>query len=298
MTGLAVAFGVVDAIFLPAAGAMPQRLTTRDQVTRVQGLRSTAQRVATTVGAPLGGWAVASAGAGRAFVLAAGATALSVLALALTRVRGVVAPVREPVLRSVRAGLAYTMRHRVLRPLLVMATLTELGFGGAVNAGLPILSHARGWGAGGVGILLGAFGIGAAASAIVVVVVRRIPHAGRFFAPLIVLMAGALVGVGTTRSEALAVICAAVVGLASGLTGALYGSLMLSESEPVMVARVASLSMLASLGLAPLALAIAATAAARYGASGPFVLGAAIVMVGALLPLAATQLRRAELASG
>ena len=265
LVALAVAFGVVDALFLPAAAAMPQQLAPREELTRVQGLRATAQRLATTLGAPLGGLTVAGAGAGRAFALAASTTALSVGALAFTRLRRIEPSIREPILRSVRAGLAYTMRHPVLRPLLIMATLTELGFGGAVNAGLPILSHARGWGADGVGFLLGAFGVGAAVSAIAVVLTRRIPHVGRLFTPLVIAAAGALAGVGATGSLPVAVACAAFVGLASGVSGTLYGSLVLHESAPEMVARVASLSMLASLGLAPVALAMAGAAATAYG---------------------------------
>ncbi|HEV7146365.1 MAG TPA: MFS transporter, partial [Pedococcus sp.] len=151
LVALSAAFGVVDALFLPAAAAMPQQLAAGTELTRVQGLRATAQRLATTVGAPVGGLTVAAAGVGGAFAVAAGGTVVSVGALALTRVRRGVPLSREPIVRAVRGGLVYTIGHPVLRPLLIMATLTELGFGGAVNAGLPILSHARGWGASGVG---------------------------------------------------------------------------------------------------------------------------------------------------
>lgn len=292
---LSAAFGVVDALFLPAAAAMPQQLAARAELTRVQGLRAAAQRLATTIGAPLGGLMVAAAGVGGAWAVAAGGTAVSVGALARTRVRRRVHVPGEPIVRAVRGGLAYTMAHPVLRPLLIMATLTELGFGGAVNAGLPILSHSRGWGPSGVGVLLGAFGVGAAVSALAVVLTRRVPHVGRVFLPLVVVTAGALTGIGTTRSLPLAVVCAALVGLASGVNGVAYGSLILHESAPEMVARVASLSMLASLGLAPVALAMAGSVAAAYGASAPFVLGGIIVLAGAVPPLVARPLRRAEL---
>ncbi|MFD0427732.1 MFS transporter [Streptomyces zhihengii] len=41
---LALVFGVVDALFMPAVGAMPPRLTGRDQLMRVQSLRNLVQR--------------------------------------------------------------------------------------------------------------------------------------------------------------------------------------------------------------------------------------------------------------
>ncbi len=51
---LAVVFGTVDALFLPAVGALPARITGKDQLARVQGMRGLAVRFAAVVGAPLG----------------------------------------------------------------------------------------------------------------------------------------------------------------------------------------------------------------------------------------------------
>jgi hypothetical protein len=294
---LAIAFGVVDAVFLPAAAAMPQQLASADQMTRLQGMRATAQRLATTLGAPLGGLVVAAAGAGLAFAAAAAAAAVSVVALRFTHVRPQPRSMREPVTGAVRAGLGYTVRHPILMPLMLMATLSEFGFGGAINAGLPILSHARGWGANGVGILLGAFGIGAATAALAVVIGRRIVHVGRLFPPLILIMAAAVAGIGSATALPVAGACAAVVGIAAGLTGALYGSLILTQSDPAMLARVASLSTLASLGLAPITLALSGAAATTLGPSAPFRLGAAVATLAILPPLMAPALRRAQFAT-
>ncbi|MEW2043965.1 MFS transporter, partial [Streptomyces sp. NPDC005534] len=56
---LAVVFGIVDAVFMPAVGALPARVTGRDQLARVQGMRGLAVRFANVAGAPLGGLGVA-----------------------------------------------------------------------------------------------------------------------------------------------------------------------------------------------------------------------------------------------
>src|SRR5947208_11498694 len=67
---LAVVFGTVDAVFMPAVGALPPRITSRGQLTRVQGMRGLAIRCGYVVGAPLGGLGAAMGGAAAAFGLA------------------------------------------------------------------------------------------------------------------------------------------------------------------------------------------------------------------------------------
>ncbi|MHC3473939.1 MFS transporter [Streptomyces sp. 7R007] len=70
LAALALVFGAVDAVFMPAVGALPARVTGRGQFARVQGMRGLAIRFANVVGAPLGGLGVALAGAPTAFALA------------------------------------------------------------------------------------------------------------------------------------------------------------------------------------------------------------------------------------
>ncbi|MEU9465249.1 MFS transporter [Streptomyces avermitilis] len=84
---LAVLFGTVDAVFMPAVGALPARVTGRDQLARVQGMRGLAIRFANVVGAPLGGLGVALGGAAAAFGLAGLLIAVSVPLLISVRMR-------------------------------------------------------------------------------------------------------------------------------------------------------------------------------------------------------------------
>lgn len=292
---LAAGFGVVDAVFLPATAAMPQQLVEPGQTVRLQGMRATAQRAATMLGAPLGGLAVAAGGSGTGFGLAAALTAVGAVALLLTRVRPREPVVRAPLLGEVRVGLAYAVRHPVLRPLLVLAAVVELGFTGAVNLGLPVLSNDRGWGAGGVGLMLGAFGVGATVAAVGLVSVRRVPHVGWWLLPVTLTMALALIAIGLSPTLPLAVASCALVGAGAGLAGSLAGSLVLTSSSPELVARVSSLLLLASLGLSPLALLAAGGLASAGGAATPFIVGGAVAALGVPVLLASPALRRAEL---
>ncbi|MEU2714066.1 MFS transporter [Streptomyces sp. NPDC007205] len=84
---LALVFGTVDAVFMPAVGALPARLTEKDQLARVQGMRGLAIRLSSVVGAPLGGLGVALGGAAAAFALAGLFIAVSVPLLLSVRIR-------------------------------------------------------------------------------------------------------------------------------------------------------------------------------------------------------------------
>lgn len=295
LVALAAGFGVVDAMFLPATAAMPQQLVEPEQTVRLQGMRATAQRAATMLGAPLGGLAVAAGGSSTGFALAASLTAVGAGALLLTRARPRRPTVRAPLLGEVRVGLAYTLHHPVLRSLLVLAAVVELGFTGAINVGLPVLSDHRGWGAGGVGLMLGAFGVGATATAVGLVTLPRVPHVGQWLLPVTLGMALALVATGVSPTLPAAVASCAVVGAGAGLAGSLAGSLVLICSSPELLARVSSLLLLASLGLSPLALLAAGGLAAAGGPATPFIAGGAIAALGVPVLLASPALRHAEL---
>ncbi|KUN19231.1 MFS transporter [Streptomyces antibioticus] len=86
LAALAFVFGTVDAVFMPAVGALPARVTSRDQLARVQGMRGLAIRFASVVGGPLGGLGVAVGGAAAAFGLAGLLIAVSVPLLVSVRV--------------------------------------------------------------------------------------------------------------------------------------------------------------------------------------------------------------------
>ncbi|MFD8152934.1 MFS transporter [Streptomyces sp. NPDC059720] len=68
---VALLFGTVDAVFLPAASALPARITGHGQLARVHGMRGLATRLATVLGGPLGGLGIALGGTAGAFALAA-----------------------------------------------------------------------------------------------------------------------------------------------------------------------------------------------------------------------------------
>ncbi|MFC9848153.1 MFS transporter [Streptomyces sp. NPDC060223] len=295
---LAVVFGAVDAVFMPAVGALPARVTSHGQLARVQGMRGLAIRLANVVGAPLGGLCVALGGAAAAFGLAGMLIAVSVPLLVSVRMKDLPADdevARRTPWRDLRDGLRYIRRHSVLAPLIVAIALGDLGFVGPLNVGLTLLADQRGWGASGMGWVLAGFGTGAGAAGMLLTVRGRLPHAGRVSGVAILAGAAAIGSLAYVPTVAAAVAVALLIGLLAGLSGALCGALLQTQADPAYLGRVSSVSGIVSLGLAPLSMPLTAAAIGWWGTGPVFVTSAVVCGLGGVLALSVAPLRRAEL---
>ncbi|MFE2962858.1 MFS transporter [Streptomyces sp. NPDC059340] len=297
---LALVFGTVDAVFVPAVGALPARITDKGQLTRVQGLRGLAYRFASVVGAPLGGLGVAVGGAAAAFGLAGLLIAVSVPLLLAVRMRelppaDITGPRDTTAWRDLVAGLRYIRHHRVLAPLMLAIGLGDLGFVGPFNVGLTLLADERGWGASGMGWVLAGFGTGAAAASLLLAVRGRLPHAGHVAAYAILAGSVAIGALAYVPGVVAAAGIALLVGLSAGLSGAMCGALLQTQADPAYLGRVTAVSMLVSLGFAPLSMPLSAAAIGAWGTGPVFVVSAAVCGLGGVLALCVRDLRRAEL---
>lgn len=297
---LALVFGTVDAVFMPAVGALPARVTTRGQLTRVQGMRGLGIRFASVVGGPLGGLGVAVGGAAAAFALAGLLIAVSVPLLISVRVRELPADDRTPARgntawRDLVVGLRYVRRHRVLAPLMLAIALGDLGFVGPLNVGLTLLADERGWGAAGMGWILAGFGVGAGAASLLLTVRGRLPHAGQVAAYSILAGSVAIGALAFVPSVVTAVGAALLIGLLAGLSGAMCGALLQTQADPAYLGRVTAVSSLVSLGLAPLSMPLSAAAIGAWGTGPVFVVSAVVCGLGGVVVLRVRDLRRAEL---
>ncbi|MFE2417817.1 MFS transporter [Streptomyces hokutonensis] len=300
LAALALVFGTVDAVFVPAVGALPARITGKAQLARVQGMRGLAYRFAVIFGAPLGGLAVAFGGAATAFGLAGLLIAISVPLLISVRVRELppddtAGDGTATAWRDLVTGLRYIRRHRVLAPLMLAIALGDLGFVAPFNVGLTLLVDQRGWGASGMGWVLAGFGVGAGSASMTLAVRGRLPRAGWTAAWSIIAGAIAVAALAYVPSVLAAVGVALVVGLLAGLSGALCGALLQTHSDPAYLGRVTALSSLVSLGLAPLTMPLSAAAIGAWGTGPVFVVSAVVCGLGGVIALSVRDLRRAEL---
>lgn len=296
---LAVVFGTVDAVFMPAVGALPPRLTGRSQLTRVQGMRGLAIRFGYVVGAPLGGLGAAAGGAAAAFGLAGLLIAVSIPLLVSVRIREL--PPDEAVgaprtaWRDLRDGLAHIRRHRVLAPLTLAIALGDLGFVGPLNVGVTLLADERGWGASGMGWVVAAFGVGAGAASLLLTLRGRLPYAGHVIAYTVLAGSVAIGALAGVPDVAAAVGVALLIGLLAGLSGAVCNALLQTQADPAYLGRVTSVTAMVSLGIAPLTMPLFAAVTGAWGTSPVFVVSAAVCGLGGVVALCVPALRRAEL---
>lgn len=300
LTLLALVFGTVDAVFIPAVGALPARLTERRQLARVHGMRGLANRLAYVMGAPLGGLGVAVGGAAAAFALAGLLIAVSVPLLISVRIRELPpddAPRADDTTawRDLLSGLRHIRRHRVLAPLMLAIALGDLGFVGPLNVGLTLLAEERGWGASGLGWAVAGFGAGAGAASLLLAVRGRLPHAGRVTAYAAFAGSVAIGAFAYVPTVVAAVGVALLIGLLAGLSGAMCGALLQTQAAPAYQGRVTAVSSLVSLGLAPLSMPLCAAAIGAWGTGPVFVVSAAVFGLAGVVVLGSRDLRQAEL---
>ncbi|MFB7822623.1 MFS transporter [Streptomyces hydrogenans] len=298
LAAVALVFGVVDALFLPAVGALPPRVADRDQLARVQGMRGLAHRMGAVVGAPLGGLAIAVGGTATAFGVAGLLFALSLPLLAALRLRPL--PREEEARegtapRGLADGLRYLRGHPVLGPLMIVVLLSDLGFVGPLNVGLAVLSEQRGWGASGIGWVLAGFGVGAGGASLLLTVKGHVPRTGLVMGWTMVIGAVSIGALAQLPRLAPAVLVALTIGLLAGLSGALCNALIQTECDPAYLGRVSAVAGLGSLGIAPLSFPLTGAAIGVWGPGPVFVVSAAVCALAGVYGLAVRAVRRAEL---
>ncbi|MFI5807119.1 MFS transporter [Streptomyces sp. NPDC051561] len=304
---VALVFGAVDALFLPAVGALPPRITGPGQLVRVQGMKALTSRFGGIVGAPVAGLAMGLGGPAAAFAVAGGLFAVSLVLLLALRVAplpeeaeagGTVAKQPRSVWGDLTGGLGYIRRHRLIGPLVLSNVLFELGGIPLLNVGLVLLSMERGWGAPGVAWMLGAFSVGAASSAMLLTVRGRVARAGTV--RLVALMGGSvLVGVlGAVPALGWAVAVAAPMGFLVALSGGLTAGLIQTSADPAYLGRVTSVTSLVSLGFAPLMYPVMGLAVDLWGAGAVFAGCAVVCGSAAVVGVTYGEVRGAELPVG
>jgi predicted MFS family arabinose efflux permease len=197
-------------------------------------------------------------------------------------------------LADVAAGLRYVAGHRLLAVLMPVSAVISFTFMGLLNVGLTLLAYEAGWGAGGLGVLLGAFGAGAMLGAAVhgFRLIRRPFTAGMALAGM-ALQAVLLLLTAMSPSLVLAVALQVGIGVLTSLTGAPLVTLVQAAATPDMLGRTMSLHSLAMIGFTPLAYAAAGLVGSRFGVLALFAGGSAVQAIAGLGGLASATVRRA-----
>lgn len=160
------------------------------------------------------------------------------------------------------AGFRYAWADIGIRATLIIIAAVDFGANGALGVGLPTLAHGRyGAGAAGLGVLLGAWGVGATAGALAAGMVKRPERMGWWMAGVCGWLGITIGAVGVIPTLAPAAMDMAIAGLSVGAVNTFAISWLQRRTDSAMQGRVMSLVMLGSVGLAPVAYALSGVVA-------------------------------------
>jgi MFS family permease len=292
LCALLAAHSVATGVFDPAAGSIPPRLVSRQQLDGANSLMALISQLGTVIGVLPAGLVVATLGTAAAFGINALSFAVAVLAaLRMAPLGRVLRETETSVLQDARDGIRYVMSFPWLIALLLIDTCAALAAIGPTSVGLPLIARdVLQSGAEGYSLLLWSFGFGSVLGLIVSGVYSPTRARGRFFCLVQMLEAPLLAGVAFTQLP-LTMVCLAGVGLLNGMLLVLFLSLIQANVSKEMLGRVMSFVMLASVGFVPLSLYGSGAIASAWGIQTLFLVAGGLTLVSAATGFCVRSLR-------
>jgi MFS family permease len=294
---LALLIGALDALYLPAAGALAPLVVATPDLPALQGLLQTLERGLLLVGAPLGGLLIGWAGLPASAVIIAVLSGCAVLAFsALPRQGPVVDQDKsESAWGSIVAGLRYVGGRPELWIVLVVITIVNATLSDAVNVGLVLASRQHGWGPTGLGWAIAGFAAGATVGALTLTRLRSRTAPAVVGLLWVAVAALGVAGLAAASSLLAAIVLLAVTGVAAAPATALLVGVIQANTDSLYLGRVMSLLSFSALGLAPMTYAAFGALAEIISLRGAFLAAGISGLAVAILATAAPAVRRARL---
>jgi MFS family permease len=256
-----IVFGVIDAFFMPARSSILPRIVSDRELEPGNAMLNVTGQFSIILGPVVGGLIVAGIGTGWAFAADAACFALGFLFVlwmpTAHRTAASEAHVSRGLGGQIAAGFRYAWSDVGIRITLIVVAVIDFAANGALSVGLPTLVrgqfHAD---AGGLGILFGAWGVGATIGALGAGFVPPPKSFGWLIIALCVWLGLGMGSVGLLPSLAPAAIVMGISGIGTGVINTYGVSWLQRRTQPSMQGRVMSLVMLASVGLTPVSFAV------------------------------------------
>ena len=258
--GFAVVFGIVDAFFMPARTSILPKVVADHELEPGNAVLNVTAQASVILGPVLGGLIVAGFGIGWAFAGDAACFALGLLFVlwlpAAARTASGEAHPDGGMAGQIVAGFRYAWADIGIRVTLIVIAVVDFAANGALGVGIPTLAHGRfASGAEGLGILFGAWGVGATAGAVGAGLVAPPKRFGWLIVLLCAWLGVGIIGVGLVPSLLPAALLMGFSGVGTGVVNTYAVSWLQRRTDSAMQGRVMSLVMLASMGLTPVAYA-------------------------------------------
>ena len=255
LLGVAVAFGLCDAVFEPSVATLGRQLVREEDLAAYAGASQTASRLGTMLGAAFGGGLVVLGGLTAAAVANGLTYALVLMALAVVLEARFPLPRAgsEPVLRSIAAGFGYLREDTAARVLVLSLLGLNLAVGPALGLGVALRVQQGQWGPEMLGLLQALVGLGAVGGA--AVLVRWRPRQEARSAFVLLLVQGLAILLLAAPGRAAAAVACLVIGITAGSASALLAAVFVRTVAPNFLGRVASIQRLGDDVLMPAAMA-------------------------------------------
>ncbi len=259
---------------------------------RASGLYDGVNRAAGLVGAPLAGVLIGLFGAANVLLVDAGTFLVAALLVTVGVVGRAHVPDEEdatPYRARVAAGLRFLRDDRLLLAIAMMLFLTNLLDQGFTGVLLPVWSRDQDHGALGVGVVMGAFGVGATVGALLMAVVStRLPRRTTFLVCFLLCGAPRYVAMGLGAPLGVVVLVAVVGGLAAGALNPILAAVELERIPAAKRARVLAAMTAIGYGGIPLGGLMAGALIATVGLEAALFACGAVYFAATLAPLGRT----------
>jgi MFS family permease len=281
--GIAVVFGIVDAFYMPARSSILPKVIADHELEPGNAVMNVTAQASVILGPVLGGLIVTAFGIGWAFAGDAACFALGLLLILwLPSARPTVSGSVHPdggLGGQIAAGFRYAWADVGIRVTLIVIAVVDFAANGALGVGIPTLAHGRfATGAAGLGILFGAWGVGATAGALGAGFVPPPKRFGWLIVALCVWLGIGITAVGLVPSLLPAALLMGFSGISTGVVNTYAVSWLQRRTDSAMQGRVMSLVMLASMGLTPVAYA-ASGAIAEVNPTLLFLIAGGMILV-------------------
>jgi len=223
--GLAALIAGFSAVDQPTRSATIPNLVPREHLASALALNFAAFQTTLLVGPAVGGLVIAKVGLGQAYLIDVVTFAAAIAAVVAIAPQPPRVAQREPVLLSIRRGLAYTWHQRVLLGSFA-ADMVAMVFG-MRRALFPVLATSvYNVGPAGLGLLYAAPGVGAVAAALSSGWVGRTRAQGRVVVTVVAVWGLSVVWLGLARSLWMALLALAVGGAADAFSAVARSTIM------------------------------------------------------------------------
>lgn len=276
--------GIINGFDIPARQAFAVEMVGREDLVNAIALNSTVFNTARVAGPAIAGILVALVGEGWCFFINA-VSYIAVLAglLQMRLTPHVTAEKKESTFSAIAGGFRFAGSTGPIRALLLL--LTVISFTGMpFGVLMPIFaSEILGRGAEGLGILMGATGVGALLGSITLATRGSVIGLGRWVARASIGFGVALVLFSFSRSFALSVVLLIPVGFSMIVSMASSNTLIQSMVPDEIRGRVMAVYSMVFMGGAPLGALLAGTLADGLGAPATVGLGGAVSVIAGMI---------------